>query len=70
MNGDCRPRGRDEWSGTRGGNGGETRARRILRERKLKRRGKEGERADGREGGRRAVSRRQSPSTVAGVTTG
>lgn len=27
MNGDCRPRGRDEWPGTRGGNGGETRAR-------------------------------------------
>lgn len=28
MNGDCRPRGRDEWPGTRGGNGGETRVRR------------------------------------------
>jgi len=27
MNGDCRPRGRDEWPGTRGRNGGETRAR-------------------------------------------
>lgn len=33
MNGDCRPRGRDEWPGTHGGNGGETRARRT-RERK------------------------------------
>jgi len=30
MNGDCRPRGRDEWPGTRGGNGGETRARRTF----------------------------------------
>lgn len=75
MNGDCRPRGRDEWPGTRGGNGGETRAR------------KENPREEANEGERRGgatdereksgenerggvVSRRQSPSTVAGVPTG
>lgn len=34
MNGDCRPCGRDEWPGTHEGNGGETRARRILEEAK------------------------------------
>lgn len=38
----------------------------ILLERKRTKRGGRG----GREGGERAVSRRQSPSTVAGVTTG
>lgn len=47
MNGDCRPRGRDEWSGTRGGNGGETRARRTFRERKLNEEGRKGRKGEG-----------------------
>lgn len=47
MNGDCRPRGRDEWPGTRGGNGGETRARR------------ENPREEANEDGRREAERRR-----------
>lgn len=41
MNGDCRPRGRDEWPGTRGGNGDETRARKENSREEAKEEGRE-----------------------------
>lgn len=47
MNGDCGPRGRDEWPGTRGGNGGETRARREPVHERKDPRTKEGEENEG-----------------------
>lgn len=85
MNGDCRPRGRDEWPGTRGGNGGETRARKedpreeanederkggAGRCREVQGGAGRSREESGKETRGGVVSRRQSPSTVAGVPTG